>query len=63
MNSTVEAILRKLKQVTKEVSFIATILLPAPAGDGKTLTQLLKKLQKEKDVLVKKLERATRDSK
>lgn len=63
MNSTAEGILRSLKNVTKEVSLVATLLLPSSKTDGQTLTRLLKKLQKEKNALVKKLGKAKSDSK
>ena len=57
MNSTAEATLKKLKQVTREVSLIANLLLPSSKECGKVLTPLLRKLQKEKDALVKRLEK------
>lgn len=63
MNSIAEAILKKLKNVTEEVYLIAAFLLPATTVHGKILARLLKKLQQEKDVLVKKLEKAKSDSK
>ncbi len=63
MNSIAVATLKKLKIVTQEVYLIAELLLPAKMQDGIILARLLKKLQKEKDALVKKLEKAKRDSK
>lgn len=63
MRSTAESILKTLKKVTEEVSLIAQLFLPSTMPNGKILGRLLKKLQKEKDVLVKKLERSKRDSK
>lgn len=58
MNSTAEGILQELKRVTKEVYLIANLLLPSSKMDGQVLARLLKKLQKEKDALVVRLEKA-----
>lgn len=63
MNSKEEATLKKLKKVTEEVYLIASLLLPASNRNGKILIRLLKKLQREKDVLVKKMEKTKNDSK